>query len=215
MFNSDKIIAVTAENFEQEVLNSDRPVAVDFWGTTCVPCKILAPKYAEAADNHPWCKFVSIHVDENKELVKSLGLRSVPTFRMYVKGEVGHESIGMPGFAQLTTALNAMRADYISQASACQKIDLTPSRSQLPVEIEPDENAVSPSDLDKTKALFDEFQIPYEIQRASNWEYDKDGSVHLLVLTVENSPKVVGYSRFQSQYHFDRNGKFMYVGIWE
>ena len=63
------VLAVNQDNFEQEVLNSDKPVVADFWATWCGPCRMLSPLVEEMSETHPEIKFVKVNVDENTELV--------------------------------------------------------------------------------------------------------------------------------------------------
>ena len=66
---------VTKENFEQEVVDSDKPVVLDFWATWCGPCKSFSPIFDKVSTSNTDVKFVKINVDEEKELAAQFGIR--------------------------------------------------------------------------------------------------------------------------------------------
>lgn len=79
----------TKENFETEVLNAEKPVVVDFFATWCGPCKMLAPVLDEFAEENAGKYIVGkVDVDEDEDIAIRYGIRSVPTVKVFYKGEV-------------------------------------------------------------------------------------------------------------------------------
>ncbi|MDA2933293.1 thioredoxin [Acidobacteria bacterium AH-259-D05] len=92
---SENIQAVTDETFEQEVLNSDKLVLVDFWATWCAPCRVLAPIIEEVAvDFAEQVKVVNVDVDENSETAGKYNIKGIPTLLLFKGGEVKADSVG-------------------------------------------------------------------------------------------------------------------------
>ncbi len=90
-----KEITLTKANFEQEVLKSDVPVLVDFWATWCGPCRMLSPVIAQVAkEKADQIKVAKINVDENPELARQYGIRSIPTLMLFKDGELVNTSMG-------------------------------------------------------------------------------------------------------------------------
>ena len=82
-----KPIEVTDNNFEEEVLNSQTPVLVDFWAEWCGPCRALAPAIEElSAEFHGRLKVAKLNVDENPLTTSSFGIRSIPTMIIFEGG---------------------------------------------------------------------------------------------------------------------------------
>jgi len=73
-----KVIEVTDQTFEQEVLNSDVPTEVDFWAPWCGPCKMVSPIYDKVAEEYVNFKFCKINVDENPETARKYQIMSIP-----------------------------------------------------------------------------------------------------------------------------------------
>lgn len=88
------ILTVTAENFEQEVLNSDKPVLLDFWATWCGPCKMVSPIVDEIAEENTEIKVGKVNVDEQGELAQKFGVMSIPTLLVIKDGQVATRSVG-------------------------------------------------------------------------------------------------------------------------
>ncbi len=89
-------IILTAQNFEEEVLKSDKPVLVDFWATWCGPCRMLAPTIAKIAEEQEGIiKVGKIDVDEEPVLAAKYGIASIPTLMVFENGTVKASSVGV------------------------------------------------------------------------------------------------------------------------
>ncbi|MCR5289018.1 MAG: thioredoxin [Treponema sp.] len=88
-------LTINEKNFEQEVLQSDKPVLIDFWATWCGPCKMMAPVVAELAEEFDGkVKVGKVDVDENEEIAQKYGIMSIPTFIVFNNGEAKATRIG-------------------------------------------------------------------------------------------------------------------------
>ncbi len=88
------VITITHSNFEQEVLNSDRPVLVDFWASWCGPCRMLSPIVDEIADERSDIKVCKINVDEQAELAARFQIMTIPTLMVFKNGQVVTQASG-------------------------------------------------------------------------------------------------------------------------
>ncbi len=87
--------AITTDDFTDEVEMSDKPVLVDFWAEWCGPCKQLAPRIEELAEEYDGeVKFVKVDVDNNQELAGQFGVRSIPTLMIFQEGEKVERIVG-------------------------------------------------------------------------------------------------------------------------
>jgi len=99
-------IKLTRDNFETEVLKSDKPVLIDFWASWCGPCKMLAPTIAELADEYEGkVKVGKVNVDEEMELAQKFGIASIPTVVLIKDGKVAGTSIGFVPKAKIEALL--------------------------------------------------------------------------------------------------------------
>ncbi len=85
---------VTDTNFQAEVLESDKPVLVDFWAPWCGPCRIVAPHLEELAGERDDLRVVKLNVDENPQTSSQFNVMSIPTILLFKNGQVAHQIIG-------------------------------------------------------------------------------------------------------------------------
>ncbi len=97
---------ITMDNFEQEVLNSDIPVMIDFWATWCMPCKMLAPTIEELAEEANGAyKVGKIDVDKSPSLAAQFGVMSIPTVIVFKNGKAVDKTVGVVPKSQLEAML--------------------------------------------------------------------------------------------------------------
>ena len=99
-------IIITKENFDSEVIKSDRPVLIDFWATWCGPCKMLSPVIAEIAGEYEGkVKVCKVNVDEQPELASAFRVDSIPTLVVIKEGIVTDVSVGYRSKDQIAAML--------------------------------------------------------------------------------------------------------------
>ncbi len=98
---------ITKENFEAEVIKSDKPVLLDFWASWCAPCRMLSPVVDEIAGEVANAKVGKINVDEQPELASLFRVISIPTLVTMKDGKVTQTSIGVVPKKQILSMLNA------------------------------------------------------------------------------------------------------------
>ena len=86
---------VTDASFKQDVLDSDKPVLVDFWAPWCAPCRMIAPILDQIATEHADAlEIVKVNIDENPEIAAKYGVLNIPMLNVYVGGEVAKTIVG-------------------------------------------------------------------------------------------------------------------------
>lgn len=88
------VTILTNDNFSEEVLQSDRPVLVDFWAPWCGPCRMVGPLVDEIADETTDVKVGKINIDEQPELAARYGVMSIPTLMVFSAGEIKEKAVG-------------------------------------------------------------------------------------------------------------------------
>ena len=100
------VLIITKNNFEKEVLQSDKPVLLDFWASWCGPCRMVSPVVDEIAAEHPEIKVGKINVDEQTELAAAFRVMSIPTLVVMKGGKVVQQALGARPKAQILALLD-------------------------------------------------------------------------------------------------------------
>lgn len=97
------VVKLTAENFEKEVLQSEKPVLVDFYADWCGPCQMMGPVVEEIANEVNDAKVCKINIDEQMSIAQKYGVMSIPTFIVFKNGDIADKKMGaMPKSAVLS-----------------------------------------------------------------------------------------------------------------
>ncbi len=100
------IMHVTKNNFQEEVIQSDRPVLLDFWANWCGPCRMVGPVVEEIARERPDVKVGKIDVDEQRELAAAFQIMSIPTLVVMQDGKVTQQVVGLRPKEQILAMLD-------------------------------------------------------------------------------------------------------------
>ena len=105
---SDKIVHITDESFEDDVLKAEDPVLVDYWAEWCGPCKAIAPVLGEIAEEYAGrLKIAKLNIDENPSTPPKYGIRGIPTLMLFKDGNVEATKVGALSKSQLAAFLDS------------------------------------------------------------------------------------------------------------
>lgn len=105
---SEKILYLTDDTFEEEVLKSSAPVLVDYWAEWCGPCKMIAPILDEIASEYTGkIKVAKLNIDDNPQTPPKYGIRGIPTLMLFKDGNVEATKVGALSKSQLTAFIDS------------------------------------------------------------------------------------------------------------
>ncbi len=100
------VFTITKDNYQQQVVNSDKPVLLDFWAAWCGPCRMLSPIIDEIAEERENIKVGKVNVDEEPELAMQFGVQSIPSVFVIKAGKITAQSLGVKPKAQILNMLD-------------------------------------------------------------------------------------------------------------
>lgn len=100
------VIKITGDNFDAEVMNSDRPVLLDFWADWCGPCRMLGPVVEEIAGERSDIKVGKVNVDEEPELASEFRVMSIPLLVVIKNGAIANQTVGVQPKASILALLD-------------------------------------------------------------------------------------------------------------
>ena len=99
------VVIIKKDNFENEIMNSEKTVLLDFWAGWCGPCKMISPIIDEIAKEHPEIKVAKINVDEQPEIANSFDIMNIPSLFVLKNGEITNRSAGVKSKTQIEEML--------------------------------------------------------------------------------------------------------------
>ena len=102
------IATITKNNFNAEVLHSEKPVLIDFWAAWCGPCRMISPTVEQIAGEVPAVKVGKLNVDEQPELAGRFGVMSIPTLIIFKDGKPVKQIVGVQGKPAILNAINSV-----------------------------------------------------------------------------------------------------------
>jgi len=99
------VLTITKDNFNQEVLQSDKTVLLDFWASWCGPCRMVSPIIEQIAEERPDIKVGKINVDEQPELASQFQVMSIPTLFVMKDGKIANQALGARPKSQILDLL--------------------------------------------------------------------------------------------------------------
>jgi len=108
-----KVVEITDQNFEEEILNSDLPTEVDFWAPWCVPCRMVSPIYDKLSEEYDGrFKFCKLNVDENQQTAAKYQVMSIPMQMYFVDGREVNEILGAVPESTIRNMVESIFRDY-------------------------------------------------------------------------------------------------------
>ena len=106
---SENVLELTDQNFEAEVLKSDKPVLVDFWAEWCMPCKMLGPTIDKLAEDYAGkVKVGKVDTDANRDVSMRFGISAIPTVILFKNGQVAQKFVGLKQEKEFKEAIDSL-----------------------------------------------------------------------------------------------------------
>lgn len=107
--SSEKVIHLTDANFEEEVVNSQVPVLVDFWAEWCMPCRMIAPTVEELAEEYDGkVKFGKLNTDDSRQTAVKFNISAIPTLLLFKDGQVANKIVGVKSKRELKEVIDGV-----------------------------------------------------------------------------------------------------------